>query len=190
MDASGLGQRSVSKRGNDSLVPAAGEANGSNTQTFPAHPHTFSAEHTLVGVKNKNGTALIAGKVPFEFPKPLRLQFDSQVFGNVLEFTETVLGAVAAVQRMICEKKFGRGACQAECSLSFCSDDHPLSHGLGTSGYGFLLAVDLHKTEATSGQRLVPLPNSTQVWDVDAIVEGSPQDGLTFRNLDPLAVNG
>jgi len=190
MDASGLGQRSVSKRGNDSLVPAAGEANGSNTQTFPAHPHTFSAEHTLVGVKNKNRTALIAGKVPFEFPKPLRLQFDSQVFGNVLEFTETVLGAVAAVQRMICEKKFGRGACQAECSLSFCSDDHPLSHGLGTSGYGFLLAVDLHKTEATSGQRLVPLPNSTQVWDVDAIVEGSPQDGLTFRNLDPLAVNG
>jgi hypothetical protein len=101
MDASGLGQRSVSKRGDDSLVPAASEANGSNTQTFPAHPHTFSAEHALVAVKNKNGTTLVDGKIPFEFPKPLRLQFDSQVFGNGLELTEAVLGTVAAVQSMI-----------------------------------------------------------------------------------------
>jgi len=101
MDASGLGKRSVSKRGDNSLVAAASEANGSNTQTFPAHPHTFSAEHTLVGVKNKNGTTLIDGKIPLEFPKPLRLQFDSQVFGNGLESTEAVLGTVAAVQRMV-----------------------------------------------------------------------------------------
>jgi hypothetical protein len=111
MDAAGFGQRSVSKRGDDSLDPTVSEPNSSNAQTFPAHPHAFSTEHTLVGVKNNNGTALIDGKIPFQFPKPLRSQFDSQVFGNGLEFTAVVLGTVAAIQRVICEEKFCRGAC-------------------------------------------------------------------------------
>jgi hypothetical protein len=54
---------------------------------FLAYPDTFTAKDALIGIEREDGKAVIDGKVSFELPESVCLHFDTQVFGNLQEFT-------------------------------------------------------------------------------------------------------
>ena len=59
----------VLEGGDHSLETSSGEADGSDSQPLLAYPDTFTTEDTLVGIIGKEGTAVIYGKIPFDFFK-------------------------------------------------------------------------------------------------------------------------
>jgi len=82
--------RFILEGGDHSLETPSGKTNGSNAQLLLAYPHAFTAEHTLIGIIDKEWTAFIDGKIPLKSPKSLCLEFDTQMFGNFLKFTGSV----------------------------------------------------------------------------------------------------
>jgi hypothetical protein len=55
-------------------------------------------------------------------------------------------------------------------------DHHSFFDGLGAGGNRFIVPLYLHKAEAAGGGGLTLFPNGTEVGDVDAVVESSPED--------------
>jgi len=68
-------------------------------------------------------------------------------------------------------------------------DDHPFFNGFGAGNDGFLITFHLDKAETTRSRGLCLFLNGTEVGDVDAILQCSPEDGLTLSARDLLIIN-
>jgi hypothetical protein len=67
---------------------------------------------------------------------------------------------------------------------------HALLDSFGAGNDRFILTFNLHKAETTRGSRLDLFLDGTEVGYVDAILEGSPEDGHSLFSLDVFTVNG
>ena len=91
LGASGFCKGSISERRNDTFESPSDQTDGSDAEFFPADPDAFATKDTLVGIVGEEGTALIYGEISFEFFESFRLEFDTKMFSDFLEFTRTVL---------------------------------------------------------------------------------------------------
>jgi len=110
--AGGFAKWFVLEGGNHSLKTPLGEANGSDVKFLLAHPHTFTAENTFVGIVGKEGTAFIDGKVSFELSDSFCYELYAEMFGNLLQFTGSVFLTVTAIHRVTCQDELSGGACK------------------------------------------------------------------------------
>ncbi len=113
MAASGFAERFVLKGGDHSLKAPPGEADGSDAEFLPAHPHTFAAEDTFVRIVGEEGTAFIDREASLELSESFGYELDADISGNLLEFAGSVLLAVTAVHRVTCQDKLCGGACES-----------------------------------------------------------------------------
>ncbi len=112
------------------------------------------------------------------------------MLGNRLELTRSILCTMAAVHGMTGDEQLGRGPGQPQCSWASRLNDHPFTDAFCAGRDRFGRSLDLNEANAASCQRLLLLPDGAQVWNVDAIVQGGPEDGLAFGSFNPLAVDG
>ena len=67
---------------------------------------------------------------------------------------------------------------------------HPFFNWFGAGNHGFVLALDLNKTETARGRGLCFFLNGTEVGDVDAILQCYPEDRFSFAGFDVFTING
>ena len=69
-------------------------------------------------------------------------------------------------------------------------NDHPFFNGFGAGNHGFILALDLDKTETARGRGLCFFLDGTEVGYVDAILQRCPEEFFSFFGPYDFAING
>jgi hypothetical protein len=69
-------------------------------------------------------------------------------------------------------------------------NDHPFFNGFGAGNHGFILALDLNKTETARSRGFCFFLDGTKIGDVDAILQCSPEDLFFFFGPYGFAING
>ena len=111
------------------------------------------------------------------------------MLGYSLKFTGAICLAMGAIHRVTCQEQFQGSAGKPRCFWSASIDYHPLCHRRSAGCNRIVLAFYLNKTEPTRGKRLGLFPDSTEIGDIDIIVQSCPQDLLIRGSSYFLAVN-
>jgi len=81
------------------------------------------------------------------------------------------------------DEQFSGGALQSADARPVGVDHHVLGHYLGAGGYRLGQALDLDKAQAAAGVR-PDVANSTQVGDINAIIQGGEENFFALLGLD------
>ena len=184
-----LGEDLVLKCGNHALKTSAREPDRADFQFLPADPHALSAKDAFVGIICENRAAVIDRKVLWKVPESLRLEFESEMFGDILQFARPVLLTAAALYRVRSQKEFGRGSRHSQGRFTPGADDHSLPHGLRAGRNRFISSFHFDKTEPARAQRFFPVPDGAEVGDIDSVLQSCPEDLFTFGSPYFLTIN-
>jgi hypothetical protein len=111
------------------------------------------------------------------------------MLGYPLKFTRAICQAMGAIHRVTGQEQFQSSPGKSKCLWSLSIDYHPLCHR-GSAGCSRIISVFyLDKTETARGRRLALLPDSTEIGDVDVIIQSCPQNLLAWSSSYFLAIN-
>ena len=88
------------------------------------------------------------------------------------------------------QKQLSSSACKSLGNFPFCMDHHTFFHRFRAGGDGLYPSFDLYKTETAGGRRFRLFPDGTEVGNVDAILQSSEEDVLSFAGFYLLTVDG
>jgi len=111
------------------------------------------------------------------------------MLGYPLKFTRPICQTMGTIHRVTGQEQFQSSAGKSHCFWSASIDYHPLCHWRSAGCNRIILAFYLNKTETTRGKRLAPFPNSTEIGDIDVIVQSCPQELFTVGSSYFLAIN-
>jgi hypothetical protein len=111
------------------------------------------------------------------------------MLGYPLKFTGAICQTMGAIHRVTGQEQFQSSAGQSQCFWSSGIDYHPLFHRRGAGWGRIIFAFYLNKTETTRGRRLALLPDSTEIRDIDVIVQSCPQKLFPWGSSYLLVVN-
>jgi hypothetical protein len=93
-----------------------------------------------------------------------------KVGSELLQLAVSILGAISAVNTMVCDKQLSGSAAQPIYPRGIGVHHHPLSHGLGAGSDRIGSSFDFDKAQPTGGKLFLSLTNGTEVGNINAII--------------------
>jgi hypothetical protein len=152
------------------LKASVGKTYFADTKLFLTEPNTPATKYTFVRVINKHRACFIYRQIPQTFPERICAKFYAQVLGYLLQLTGTTFKTMGAIYRMVAQYKFKGRSGKSESPCSPCINNHTLSYLYTTGSNGYALSFNLHKTEPACPVSLFPLPDGTEIGDIDPAV--------------------
>jgi len=186
--ATGINERDIVEGTYPGVQAAVRKIDGADAILLTG-PDALAAHHALVGIIDEQRMTGIHRQQARHLPEPLQLEFEPFSGSYSLQLTVLVLGAIAAVQVMVGEQQLKRRPSQPHDRRGPGVHYHALRHHLGAGSDRAWPSFDLYKAETAAAKRQFGFPNGTEVGYVDIVIEGRPQDSLSFAGCNLPAVD-